>query len=62
MNQSIISKIKSSPSLPGVYIFTNNKEVVYVGKASSLKERLKSYLDLSNQKNQTIDKYATNLK
>ncbi len=62
MNQSIISKIKSSPSLPGVYIFTNNKEVVYVGKASSLKERLKSYLDLSNQKNQTIGKYATNLK
>lgn len=62
MNQLIITKIKNSPSLPGVYLFTNKNEVVYIGKASNLKERLKAYLDLNNQKNKTIDTYASNLK
>lgn len=62
MNQAITLKIKNSPNLPGVYIFTSNKEVVYIGKASNLKERLKSYLDVNNKKNQTISKYAKNLK
>jgi excinuclease UvrABC nuclease subunit len=62
MNQTITSKIKASPNLSGVYLFVNKNEVVYVGKASNLKERLKSYLDLNNSKNQTIDHYASDLK
>jgi excinuclease ABC subunit C len=61
MNKSIINKIKTSPKLPGVYIFSNQKEVVYVGKASNINQRLKSYLDDKQSKNQTISKYAKNL-
>ncbi|MDI6861259.1 MAG: excinuclease ABC subunit UvrC [Caldisericia bacterium] len=38
--------LKKVPSASGVYIFYNDKnEVIYVGKATSLKERLRSYLD-----------------
>lgn len=38
--------IKKVPQSPGVYIFYNeNNDVIYVGKATSLKERLRSYLD-----------------
>ncbi|MCX8094634.1 MAG: excinuclease ABC subunit UvrC [Caldisericia bacterium] len=37
------------PEGSGVYIFYNEKnEVIYVGKATSLKERLRSYLDTKN--------------
>jgi len=31
------------PQKPGVYFFLKNKEVLYVGKATSLKDRVKSY-------------------
>lgn len=41
--------LKKVPTDSGVYIFYNDKnEVIYVGKATSLKERLKSYLDTKN--------------
>lgn len=44
MNSSIESTLKSLPKSPGVYIFKNdNKEVIYVGKAKSLKSRVGSY-------------------
>jgi excinuclease ABC subunit C len=34
------------PDLPGVYFFlSKNKEVLYIGKATSLKDRVKSYFD-----------------
>ena len=37
-------KIKNLPDTPGVYIFYNSqKEIIYVGKASSLKSRVRSY-------------------
>lgn len=37
-------KLKKVPDKPGVYIFYNElKEVIYVGKATSLKERMRSY-------------------
>jgi excinuclease UvrABC nuclease subunit len=62
MNKTITEKIKNSPRLPGIYIFSNKKEIVYVGKANDLKQRLKSYLDLKVRKNQTISQYASNLK
>jgi excinuclease ABC subunit C len=62
MNSTITSKIKNSPNLSGVYLFVNKNEIVYIGKASNLKERLKSYLDLNNSKNQTISHYASDLK
>ncbi len=31
------------PDAPGVYYFTRGKEILYVGKATSLKDRVKSY-------------------
>lgn len=37
-------KIATLPSLPGIYIFKNSlQEIIYVGKAKSLKKRLGSY-------------------
>lgn len=33
------------PDQPGVYYFLKNKEILYVGKATSLKDRVKSYFN-----------------
>jgi excinuclease ABC subunit C len=42
--ESLIEKIKNLPDKPGIYLFYNNKkELVYVGKATSLKNRVRSY-------------------
>ncbi|MFA5013200.1 MAG: GIY-YIG nuclease family protein [Candidatus Paceibacterota bacterium] len=40
----LAAKIKKIPDQPGIYLFYNkDKELVYVGKATSLKNRVKSY-------------------
>lgn len=57
-----ISKIKeiinNAPKDPGVYSFLDaNQKVLYVGKASKLKERLKFYIDKS-----VLNKYPKTLK
>lgn len=37
-------RLKAIPQLPGVYLFKNaNQDVIYVGKARSLRNRLRSY-------------------
>lgn len=36
-------KNKKFPDSPGVYFFKKKKEVLYIGKATSLKDRIKSY-------------------
>lgn len=36
-------KINNLPDNPGIYLFYNKKELIYVGKASSLKNRVRSY-------------------
>jgi len=44
----IIKKIKSLPTSPGVYIFKNKVGIIlYVGKATSLKDRVGSYFKLT---------------
>ncbi|MCX6780267.1 MAG: UvrB/UvrC motif-containing protein, partial [Candidatus Magasanikbacteria bacterium] len=44
MNEKIEQKLKQLPDSPGVYMFFSaQKELIYVGKASSLKNRVKSY-------------------
>lgn len=41
---NIKNKIKTIPNKPGVYLFYNKeKELIYVGKATSLKSRVRSY-------------------
>lgn len=42
MNQKNLAKFKL-PDKPGVYFFLKGKEVLYIGKATSLKDRVKSY-------------------
>lgn len=42
------NKITKLPNSPGVYIFKNKTgEIIYVGKATSLKDRVSSYFDLT---------------
>lgn len=42
MNVSIYKKA-NLPDCPGVYFFYKNKEILYIGKATSLRDRVKSY-------------------
>ncbi|NCU28443.1 MAG: hypothetical protein EOM85_02115 [Candidatus Moranbacteria bacterium] len=42
MKKSDLKKIKL-PKNPGVYFFLKNKEILYIGKATSLSDRVKSY-------------------
>ena len=40
----LLSKVKNLPKVPGVYMFKNsNGEIVYVGKAKNLNNRVGSY-------------------
>ena len=44
MNQKLRDKLKTLPNLPGVYFHKNSQgEVIYVGKASVLKNRVRQY-------------------
>ena len=62
MKASIIEKIKSTPKAPGVYIFYKNKEVLYIGKAANLNNRLKSYLKITDLKTKFLHQETTNIK
>ncbi|MBU6370828.1 MAG: hypothetical protein KGH93_01620 [Patescibacteria group bacterium] len=42
MNRQDFAKI-TLPDAPGVYLFKKGKEILYIGKATSLRERVKSY-------------------
>lgn len=42
MTKDNFKKLKL-PDKPGVYFFFKNKEIIYIGKATSLKDRVKSY-------------------
>lgn len=44
MERSVLSKY-DLPDLPGVYLFKQGRKVVYVGKATSLRDRVRSYFD-----------------
>jgi len=53
------NKIKNLPETPGVYFFLNSKrEILYIGKAGSLKDRVKSYFskDLFLSRSPLIEK------
>ena len=45
LHESLINKINNAPTTCGVYLFKNKEgEIIYIGKARNLKERLKYYL------------------
>lgn len=49
MNRGINAKLATVPGKPGVYLFRDeNGEVIYVGKAKSLRSRVRSYLQGSS--------------
>ena len=57
MQDKISKKLKSFPTSPGVYIFKNNAgEVLYVGKATSLKDRVGSYFDVGTGRDLSLQK------
>ncbi len=44
MAASLVERLKAVPKRPGVYLFRNDRaQVVYVGKAASLRNRMRSY-------------------
>ena len=54
-------KIKKLPDHPGVYIFKDGDNVLYVGKASSLKKRVSSYLSDQSPKTRILLEKANSL-
>lgn len=50
MNKNVEEKLKTLPETPGVYIMKNiDGEVIYVGKAVSLKNRVRQYFSASRK-------------
>ena len=58
-------KLDSVPDRPGVYLFKDSdRKVIYIGKAKSLKHRVRSYFQLSrslDQKTEVLKKYIQDL-
>src|SRR3989344_5900303 len=61
MKSTIIQEIKSAPKEPGIYVFYNQKTPLYIGKASNLRNRLKSYLKVTDLKTQSLNNEASRL-
>ncbi len=64
IKKNLSEDIASVPNAPGIYYFLNKKnEIIYIGKAKSLRERMKSYFSVSAEyKTKKIVKQATRLK
>ncbi|HOJ17343.1 MAG TPA: exonuclease domain-containing protein [Ignavibacteriaceae bacterium] len=60
----LLNDVHSLPKSPGVYYFLNSKNrIIYIGKAKSLKDRVKSYFSPnSSTKSKKIVKQAQSLK
>ena len=55
MNSQIKEKLKELPDLPGVYIMRNSQdEIIYVGKAINLKNRVSQYFDNNKNKGRKV--------
>lgn len=55
---NLTQKVKGLPNSPGIYIFKNTAgKIIYVGKAASLKDRVRSYFGKQNDFARPIDFY-----
>ncbi|MES3004753.1 MAG: GIY-YIG nuclease family protein [Patescibacteria group bacterium] len=45
LSQDIKKEIAKLPSTPGVYLFMCKKDILYIGKATNLKDRVRSYFN-----------------
>lgn len=64
MDKKVLSK-RTVPDEPGVYFFLGKrKEILYIGKATSLKNRIRSYFtpDLRDKRSELIEKMVTEAK
>lgn len=53
--EEVLAKLDSLPSQPGVYVFKGKKgEVLYVGKAKSLRSRVRSYFQSGSSDNRSF--------
>ena len=51
---SLKNQVKSIPNNPGVYFFKNkDDDIIYIGKAKNLKNRVQSYFNKKNQDTKT---------
>ena len=52
LSTSLIAKLEALPTRPGVYLMKNGKgEIVYIGKAINLRNRVRSYFNARSQNN-----------
>jgi excinuclease ABC subunit C len=55
--------LKKLPDSPGVYrFFDDNNEIIYVGKAKNLKNRVSSYFNKSNQHDRKTEKLVSQIR
>ncbi|MCP1101456.1 excinuclease ABC subunit C [Aequitasia blattaphilus] len=58
----IPEELKKLPAKPGVYLMHDeNDEIIYVGKAISLKNRVRQYFQMSRSKGAKIDRMVTHI-
>ena len=59
----VVQKLKKLPAKPGCYIYRNDKgEVLYVGKAISLRNRVRSYFQESTRHGLRIARLVTKVR
>ena len=62
MNNIITAKLKVLPDKPGVYIMRDNlNNIIYVGKAKILKNRVRSYFRKNNTHTPKVIKMVENI-
>jgi excinuclease ABC subunit C len=63
MNKPLENKIKKLPAQPGIYLFYNaQKELLYVGKATTLKNRVRSYFSGTSKSIRRIEDMISEVK
>ena len=58
--QLISSRIENVPKKPGVYILKSKQKIIYIGKSTRLRDRLKTYFlqkKFKHQKEKNLNKY-----